>query len=607
MAHILRDGERSVLKIREFLGLNENPDGDTHIRVGELSELRNFRITADHHLQLRPGQKTVLRLRTSWDALSPKPTVTTPRLTGLWTGLAAGREHTLAAFGGAVWDVSPAGDRPPRYLGAAAQAETTFFGFADKVYLLNGQEYLSWDGGKDTTFEVVTGYIPTVAVAVAPTGGGVALEKVNRLTGLRKVKFSPDGRAVTFQLPETEVDEITAVEGAPAKSWTLNAKAGTVTFNRAPDTGVNTLVVTYRKGRGEREKVTKMRYAELYNGVTDARVFLYGDGSNRCIYSGADYEKGVATAEYFPDLCEAAVGEANSPITAMIRHYGRLLAFKPDAAWALDWTLLTLPDGSVTAAFNVTPVNRGIGNQAPGQVKILENNPLTVSRGAVYQWKTAGTGVDHRSAQRIDRRVRRSLGTMDPASVVTYNRQGEGEFWFLSGGIALVLNYGNDTWYRYTNMDFCAMTEVDGELYGFRSDGSAAHISRAYRSDDGKPIDGLAATGAMDFDRDWMTKYSPGVFVALQPESGARLEVTVETNRRSDYPYRQLSAGLAAFSHADFGHWSFGTNRKPQVRRVKLKVKKATFYKLIYRSRSASATATVLETDVRVRVAGMVK
>ena len=102
-------------------------------------------------------------------------------------------------------------------------------------------------------------------------------------------------------------------------------------------------------------------------------------------------------------------------------------------------------------------------------------------------------------------------------------------------------------------------------------------------------------------------KYSPMLFVAIQPESGARINVTVETNRRSDYPDKLVSAGLSTFAHANFAHWSFGTNRKPQVRRVKMKVKKATFYKLIFQSLSASATATVLETDVQLRYSGNVK
>ena len=63
MATLTSSNQNSILKIREFLGLNENPDGDTHIKNGELSECLNFRITQDRHLQLRPGQKTLVRLQ----------------------------------------------------------------------------------------------------------------------------------------------------------------------------------------------------------------------------------------------------------------------------------------------------------------------------------------------------------------------------------------------------------------------------------------------------------------------------------------------------------------------------------------------------------------
>ena len=111
----------------------------------------------------------------------------------------------------------------------------------------------------------------------------------------------------------------------------------------------------------------------------------------------------------------------------------------------------------------------------------------------------------------------------------------------------------------------------------------------------------------MDFDKDWLLKYSPMIFVAMQPASNARISVTVETNRRSDYPDKVVAYNLATFLHVDFNHFSFATSRKPQVKKVKIKVKKATFYRLIFKSNSASATATVIETDIRLRYAGNVK
>lgn len=114
----------------------------------------------------------------------------------------------------------------------------------------------------------------------------------------------------------------------------------------------------------------------------------------------------------------------------------------------------------------------------------------------------------------------------------------------------------------------------------------SSHLSRQYRNDDTEEIDAYAATGSMDFDKDWLLKYSPMLFVAIQPETNARITVTAQSNRRSDYPEKVVASSLATFTHADFRHWSFRTNRKPQVDRLKLKVKKATFYKLFSRARA---------------------
>ena len=79
------------------------------------------------------------------------------------------------------------------------------------------------------------------------------------------------------------------------------------------------------------------------------------------------------------------------------------------------------------------------------------------------------------------------------------------------------------------------------------------------------------------------------------------------SSRMLGFIWLLVSAGLSTLAHVNFAHFSFGTNRKPQVRRVKMKVKKATFYKLVFKSKSASSTATVLETDVQLRYTGNVK
>ena len=328
------------------------------------------------------------------------------------------------------------------------------------------------------------------------------------------------------------------------------------------------------------------------------------------LYSGIDAD-GIPTADYFPDLYEIAIGESNTPITALVRHYARMIAFKSGSAWSVQYGTMTLDSSMTVAAFNVTPLNRSIGNEALGQAQLLENNPLTLETGGVYQWQaTSSSGYitdNQTNAKRVSDRVFETVKGFAPEKTRTFNRKNEHEFWFLSEGTALILNYASDAWYIYTNMPFLAMLDIKGEAYGFTADGKIKHLSRAYRNDDGAEIDAYAATGLMDFGRDWQLKYSPMIFVAIEPETNARVTVTAESNRRSDYPEKVVAMSIATFTHVDFNHFSFRTNHKAQVKRLKLKVKKAVFYRLVFKSVSASATATVLETDIQLRYAGNVK
>ena len=59
MAQIVDSSDEKVFRIQEFLGLNESPDGDTKLKLGEASVMRNFKITRDHSLQKRPGMDSV--------------------------------------------------------------------------------------------------------------------------------------------------------------------------------------------------------------------------------------------------------------------------------------------------------------------------------------------------------------------------------------------------------------------------------------------------------------------------------------------------------------------------------------------------------------------
>lgn len=590
MAQVASTDSANIFQINKWLGLNESPDGDTHMKMGEAAVMRNFRITSDGHLQIRPGYGPVVTLAQG----SP--------VRGMWSGYVNRVYHTVAACGGHLWDIELA-KRTAVDKGAIADGDAWFFGFSQKLYILTGGEYYSWDGSGAPA--VVKGYAPIVATAVPPAGGGTLLEGINLLTGQKRAEFSPDGTAKVFHLPERDVTSIDSVEGFTGPH-TDDLAAGTISFSSAPPKGTNSITITWTKGTGSRKKVTSMRFSELYNGESDSRVFLYGNGTNEIIYSGLD-EEGQPSAEYFPELNTVSVDSANTPVTGMIRHYDQLLIFKTDSAYSCTYSTITLGEVQ-TAAFYVSSLNRSVGNAAPGQVKLVDNKARTLFGRSVYEWGLAYNSTrDERNADRVSDRVAPTLGRFTLEKAVCFDDEWNQEYYVFCGDEAIVNNYKNDAWYYYDHLPVRAVVSVDGTIFFGTPDGVVMEFSRRYRNDNLADINARWESGSMSFDKDWRRKYSAVIWVSIKPESQAVLTVTSESNIKSDYPEKIIAAGLSTFLNVDFNHFSFGTNRKPQLIRAKLKVKKATYYKLIFYSTSASSTATILSTDIQIRYTGNVK
>ena len=171
----------------------------------------------------------------------------------------------------------------------------------------------------------------------------------------------------------------------------------------------------------------------------------------------------------------------------------------------------------------------------------------------------------------------------------------------------MVHNYQVDVWYSYTGLPVKAACKLGDDILFGLEDGRVVHFSEDYPNDDGQAIDALFASGNMSFDKDYMRKHSSVIWVSMQPTANANLLVTARSDRRSDYMDKAISQSLSTFWNADFGNWSFLTNRTPQMERLKLKVKKFVYYQLILKSNYRASDATVLAVDMRVRHTGYVK
>lgn len=583
--------------ISKWLGINESTSGDANAKMGESVVMRNFRITPESYLQIRPGYSEVVSLAEGHPVRA------------LHRDVVGGTERVIAVCNGKAYSLNTS-TYAATEIGTLADAPTTIFGFSNKLYFLNGTEYKVWNG---TTFADVAGYVPLTYTGCVPsTGGGTAAQRVNKLTGSKEMWFSADGTAA-YKLTESDITSVdsvivSGVLKTVTTHYTVNLTTGTVTFTSGniPAAADNNVKIKYTKGTGSgRADILAQKFIEFYNGNQDARVFLYGDSTNKCYYSDLEYS-GAPSAEYFPDLNEISVDTSNTPITALIRHYDRLLIYKSDDAFVGSYDIITLNDGTVTAGFKISPLNRAIGNEAMGQVQLVSNNPFSLYESSVYEWVTSSTR-DERNAQRISDRVRETLKSFDLSACLTFDDQDNFEYWIVHGTTAVVFSYAANAWFIYTNIPASCFERFNGSLFFGTSDGGIMRMSTDYHSDNGEDIDALYESGSMAFGNYTYRKFLPYFHSALVPEVGSRITVTLQTDRKSDFDEKVIANNVLNFTHIDFAHWSFKTNRKPQTRRTKLKAKKFVYLKLILSSKSSSATATVLSVSFPITYTNQVK
>lgn len=346
----------------------------------------------------------------------------------------------------------------------------------------------------------------------------------------------------------------------------------------------------------------------MFGGKNDTRVFFYGNGTNRIIFTGL--ANGIPSAEYFPVNNFLDVGSSEYTVTGLAKQYDRLIIFKEKGAWYSSYDY----DASLGVVnFPVYPLNDNIGNVANGQIELIRNNPVTVYDG-VREW-LATTVRDERNERNISGRVQLKLDALDLTTALTFDHERDKEYWLCIGKEVYIYNYGNDTWYIYelAHTPFCFLF-FDNKLYMGTSDGHIMEWANyflntipSYLTDNGTAISFRAETGFMDYNAPTKRKFLNFGWIGLKPESKSMCFVEwISDNDNSTAP-EPIYYSLLDFGNIDFNNFSFLTNYNPQPFRLKLKVKKFAMVKLIFTNNSTTETLTLLDINIPASAGGNVK
>lgn len=216
-------------------------------------------------------------------------------------------------------------------------SETRFFVYNNILYVLDGLNYLEYDGN---TCKEVEGTVPTAFIGTRMNGGGTQFQDLNMLSDYLYIEAYGDGENTDLVLqltidsdnvPEVYmIDTDTYLEPTADYTWsnelgTNGELRGVIHFKEAPSKSLNEPADNIRVKikhhiPGNREKVTHCTLSEVF----DDRVFVSGN---------VDYPRAMWHSEgedyrYFSETDYYNEGLDNGEIKGMVAGNGALWVFK---------------------------------------------------------------------------------------------------------------------------------------------------------------------------------------------------------------------------------------------------------------------------------------
>lgn len=560
-----------------------NETGDTQLKLGEASKMKNFRITKNYKLTKMNGYKKKYEASGS--------------IRAQWVGKLGIEEVHIYVAGGKIYNNGTE-------IGEITDDVTSIFEFNQNLYFVNGHEYKVWNG---TELKDVEGYIPLVKISTTPQGVGTDYEPVNLLTGKKHQTFSGDGTEKDFYLLETNVTSIdkVLVDGTET-TVTKDLTNGKVTFSTAPAQGVDNVDIYWTKTDTNRNLILKNKYFQKYGLANDTRVFLYGndEAKNRIYFS--DLANGVPSVEYFPATNFLDIGSSNEYVTDISRQYDRLIISKERETYYSTYEAITDSTGQSIITFPVYPLNSSHGMVAKGQGQLLDNYVTTID-SSIVMWTNTNT-KDERNAEIISQRVQEWLNGKDLTKAVTLDYQELKEYWLAVDNEIMIYNYGNSTFYLLQiPHKITSLISYQGIIYLGTENGEIMEFDESATTYDGEIIEAVWESGFYDFELEYKRKTMRILWITLKPYPNTSLIVNYMSDREAGTDEKEIKASYFSYAFWNYDNFTYNTSQDVKPYRIKLKAKKFAFLKLILSNKKEEDKLTINSIAIQKSYGGNVK
>lgn len=474
----------------------------------------------------------------------------------------------------------------------------------DNLYIVDGKALLVYDGTKVKKASD-DGYIPTLTIAKAPSGGGEQYEALNLLQPGFTELFAGTENDKTFQLSFSGLDSKAVqawllnssgdwVQKTEGTDFSVNRSTGAVTFTTAPGVSPvsgedNVKITAFRTVAGYADRINKCRIGILFgvNGAAD-RIFLSGNPD----YINYDWYCDYNNPLYWPDTGYATLGTAKSAIVGYSIINDRLAAHKDSME---DDRNVILREGDITdnePTFKIVNTLQGAGAVAPYSFAYLANEPLFLTDLGIY----AITPQDITGEKYSQNRSFFLNGKLleEPNMSEAYACVFKDLYWLCLNNVAYILDglqpiqtdkslpYATRQYVGFyrTNLPARVMWTHDSRLYFGTSDGKVCRffddpVTLTSYNDNGQPIHAIWDTP--DFYGNLFYKNKTFRHLDVRLASAIATSVKIWVQKRGLWSLIKEDSSTAryfSFANLVFSKLSFSPDTTPKTLPSKIKVKK---------------------------------
>lgn len=455
------------------------------------------------------------------------------------------------------------------------QQSGNFFVFGDKLYYMNGAEYIQIT--QACVASAVVPYIPIVVLGRKPDGtGGTKYQPENRLGAGMEVHFTADGTSTKYVLPYKDLDltpamtaKVNGTDMTEGSGFSVNRTTGEVTFDTAPTQGTvitpnNVQIKCYKTDNTAKQSILSCRCVIVYGGDTNLAVVVGGPTAQPNAYFWSGHNSTALDPSYFPFDYYNFAGTADEFITGFGKQQSMLVIFKERSIGKSYFSVETIEDRDYLK-LPYTAINGSIGCDRQKTIKLVQNNLVFANTyGGVFAL-TDTTAAGENTVVRLSRNVNGDgetngllykLRTVSASAVTSFD---DGErYWLVAGGEVYLWDYTllsyrgkeeNLSWFRFDNINaygwFKTIGAASGDtsdvFYYFTEDGSFVELIDDF-TDFGEGFMRRYVFATLNFGTYEALKDVLKVIFAVRSDTNSRMELTYDT----DFEHRKDLTDIAS-------------------------------------------------------------